>query len=73
MPKVSLNSDLRTCWLFTWWTVGFFWQIEDGEIYATVNQRDGMVSFQDNPEKYNSVRMLTKLDEEVTGSVTITT
>ena len=40
-------------------------QIEDGEIYATINQRDGMVRFHDNPEKYNSARMLVKLDEEV--------
>ena len=31
-----------------------------------MNQRDGMVSFHDNPEKYNSVGMLAKLDEEVT-------
>lgn len=30
-----------------------------------MNQRDGMVSFHDNPEKYNSVGMLAKLDEEV--------
>ena len=40
-------------------------QIEDGEIFATINQRDGMVRFHDNPEKYNSARMLVKLDDEV--------
>ena len=40
-------------------------QIEDGEIFATINQRDGMVRFHDNPEKYNSARMLVKLDHEV--------
>jgi COP9 signalosome complex subunit 3 len=39
--------------------------IEDGEIFATVNQRDGMVSFHDNPEKYNGIAMLTQLDEEM--------
>lgn len=39
--------------------------IEDGEIYATINQKDGMVRFQDNPEMYNSGRMLMKLDEEM--------
>jgi len=43
----------------------FHYQIEDSEIYATINQRDGMVSFHDSPEKYNSPRMLKKLDEEV--------
>ncbi|XP_020896889.1 COP9 signalosome complex subunit 3 [Exaiptasia diaphana] len=39
--------------------------IEDGDIYATINQRDGMVSFHDSPEKYNSPNMLKKLDEEI--------
>ena len=32
--------------------------IEDGEIYANINQKDGMVIFKDNPEKYNNVTML---------------
>ena len=40
-------------------------QIEDGEIFATINQKDGMVSFHDNPEKYNNVAMLLMLDKEV--------
>ncbi|XP_013420972.1 COP9 signalosome complex subunit 3 [Lingula anatina] len=39
--------------------------IEDGEIFATINQKDGMVSFLDNPEKYNSVDMLMQLDQEM--------
>ncbi|KAK3588974.1 hypothetical protein CHS0354_043143 [Potamilus streckersoni] len=39
--------------------------IEDGEIFATINQRDGMVRFHDNPEKYNSARMLIRLDQEM--------
>ena len=39
--------------------------IEDGEIYANINQKDGMVIFQDNPEKYNNVSMLTKLDTQM--------
>lgn len=39
--------------------------IEDGEIFATVNQRDDMVTFHDNPEKYNGISMLGKLDEEM--------
>ncbi|KAL4240060.1 COP9 signalosome complex subunit 3 [Mactra antiquata] len=39
--------------------------IEDGEIYATINQKDGMVRFHDNPEKYNSSRMLLQLDKEM--------
>ena len=40
-------------------------QIQDGEIYATINQKDGMVSFEDNPEKYNSATMMSQLDIEV--------
>jgi COP9 signalosome complex subunit 3 len=39
--------------------------IEDGEIFATINQKDGMVIFHDNPEKYNSSEMLRNLDEEM--------
>ncbi|EDO40191.1 predicted protein, partial [Nematostella vectensis] len=39
--------------------------IEDGEIYASINQRDGMVCFHDNPEKYNNPKMLKKIDQEM--------
>jgi COP9 signalosome complex subunit 3 len=39
--------------------------IEDGEIYAAINQKDGMVVFLDNPEKYNSAKMFRKLEDEM--------
>ncbi|XP_043251333.1 COP9 signalosome subunit 3 [Colletes latitarsis] len=39
--------------------------IEDGEIFATINQKDGMVVFHDDPEKYNSPQMLAKLEKEM--------
>jgi COP9 signalosome complex subunit 3 len=39
--------------------------IEDGEIFATINQKDGMVSFHDNPETYNNVAMLVELDNDM--------
>lgn len=39
--------------------------IEEGEIFATINQKDGMVVFHDDPEKYNSPEMLCKLEEEM--------
>ncbi|GLH13780.1 hypothetical protein R5R35_008973 [Gryllus longicercus] len=39
--------------------------IEDGEIFATINQKDGMVIFHDDPEKYNSPAMLRRLEEEM--------
>ena len=44
-------------------------QIEDGEIFATINQKDGMVRFHDNPEKYNSPNMLLEVDKEVRYSL----
>lgn len=40
-------------------------QIEDGEIFASINQKDGMVCFHDNPEKYNNPAMLHNIDQEV--------
>lgn len=43
----------------------FVLQIDNGEIFATINQKDGMVRFHDNPEKYNSASMLLDLDKEV--------
>ncbi|KAG1674089.1 COP9 signalosome complex subunit 3 [Nymphon striatum] len=39
--------------------------IEDGEIFATINQKDGMVVFHDNPEKYNDCDMTQQIDEEM--------
>ncbi|XP_049809791.1 COP9 signalosome complex subunit 3 [Schistocerca nitens] len=39
--------------------------IEDGDIFATINQKDGMVIFHDDPEKYNSPTMLRRLEEEM--------
>lgn len=32
--------------------------LEDAEIFASTNQKDGMISFHDNPEKYNNPAML---------------
>lgn len=46
-------------------------QIEDGEIYASINQKDGMVCFHDNPEKYNNPAMLHKIDQEVSPSLSV--
>lgn len=44
-------------------------QIDDGEIHASINQRDGMVVFLDNPEKYNSPTMMAHLDKEVSVAI----
>lgn len=39
--------------------------IRDREIYATINQKDGMVSFHDNPEKYNNPAIMEDLTKEM--------
>lgn len=43
--------------------------IENGEIYATINQKDGMVSFNDDPEEYNDTKMLNNLDAQIKRSI----
>ncbi|XP_055937058.1 COP9 signalosome complex subunit 3-like isoform X2 [Argiope bruennichi] len=39
--------------------------IEDQQIFASINQKDGMVVFKDNPEKYNTPGMFQQLEEEM--------
>lgn len=39
--------------------------IEDGQIFASINQKDGMVVFLDNPEKYNSNIMFQHLEDQM--------
>lgn len=43
----------------------YYFQIEDGEIFATINKKDGMVEFHDSPEKYNNPAMLRFLQKQV--------
>ncbi|KAK3091308.1 hypothetical protein FSP39_018814, partial [Pinctada imbricata] len=45
--------------------------IEDGEIFATINQKDGMVRFHDNPEQYKSAAMLLQLDKEMQKTISL--
>ena len=40
-------------------------QIEDGEIHATIDQKDGMVKFHDSAERYDTASVLQKIDSEV--------
>ncbi|KAH8322091.1 hypothetical protein KR059_002682 [Drosophila kikkawai] len=40
--------------------------IKSGEIYASINQKDGMVLFKDDPEKYNSPDMFLKVQTNIT-------
>ncbi|RWS22858.1 COP9 signalosome complex subunit 3-like protein [Leptotrombidium deliense] len=39
--------------------------IEDKEIFASINQKDGMVVFLDNPEKYNTSTMFRRLEDDM--------
>jgi hypothetical protein len=70
-PRCAYSCDkhlsvTKSCCFF-FLNNALFWstQIEDGEIFATINQKDGMVRFHDNPEKYNSAAMLLELGKEV--------
>ncbi|KAH8379271.1 hypothetical protein KR009_003968 [Drosophila setifemur] len=40
-------------------------QIKSGEIYASINQKDGMVLFKDDPEKYNSPDMFLNVQTNI--------
>lgn len=39
--------------------------IKSGEIHATINQKDGMVVFKDDPEKYNTPEMFVSIQNDI--------
>ncbi|PIA51303.1 hypothetical protein AQUCO_01100263v1 [Aquilegia coerulea] len=39
--------------------------IQDGEIFATINQKDGMVSFHEDPEQYKTCEMIEHIDSSI--------
>ncbi|KAF3628848.1 COP9 signalosome complex subunit 3 [Capsicum annuum] len=39
--------------------------IEDGQIYATINQKDGMVRFLEDPEQYKTCGMIEHIDSSI--------
>ncbi|XP_060672523.1 COP9 signalosome complex subunit 3 isoform X2 [Ziziphus jujuba] len=39
--------------------------IQDGEIYATINQKDGMVRFLEDPEQYKTCEMIEHIDSAI--------
>ncbi|OMP05542.1 hypothetical protein COLO4_08766 [Corchorus olitorius] len=39
--------------------------IQDGEIYATINQKDGMVRFLEDPEQYKTCEMIERVDSSI--------
>ncbi|KAL8132517.1 COP9 signalosome complex subunit 3-like [Apium graveolens] len=39
--------------------------IQDGEIFATINQKHGMVTFLEDPEQYKSCEMIERIDSSI--------
>lgn len=48
-----------------------FVQIHSGEIFASINQKDGMVVFKDDPQKYNTPEMFLKIQGDITKVMTL--
>ncbi|KAK1404391.1 COP9 signalosome complex subunit 3 [Heracleum sosnowskyi] len=45
--------------------------IQDDEIFATINQKDGMVTFQEDPEQYKSCEMIERIDSSIQRIMTL--
>ncbi|GMI76826.1 FUSCA 11, COP9 SIGNALOSOME SUBUNIT 3, CONSTITUTIVE PHOTOMORPHOGENIC 13 [Hibiscus trionum] len=45
--------------------------IKDGEIYATINQKDGMVRFLEDPEQYKTCEMIERIDSSIQRLMTV--
>ncbi|KAA8530124.1 hypothetical protein F0562_004833 [Nyssa sinensis] len=45
--------------------------IQDGEIYATINQKDGMVRFLEDPEQYKTCEMIEHIDSSIQRIMTL--
>jgi len=45
--------------------------IEDGEIFATISQKDGMVSFEENPEHYDTNTTMSHLDFNIRHTIAL--
>jgi COP9 signalosome complex subunit 3 len=46
--------------------------IENGEIFAALNQKAGMAIFKDNPEAYNTAEALEYLDKQIKNTIVLT-
>jgi len=45
--------------------------IQEGSIHARISQKDGMVQFDANPERFDSVKMLSILEENVNACISL--
>jgi len=50
-----------------------FKMIQDGEVFAKINQKDGMVEFYENPEQFNDNKTLDYLDKQLRHTIHLTT
>jgi len=50
-----------------------FKMIQDGEVFAKINQKDGMVEFYENPEQFNDNGTLDYLDKQLQNTIHLTT
>jgi len=49
-----------------------FRMIQNGQVFASVNQKDGMVEFFENPEQFNNNKTLDYLDKQIHDSIQLT-
>jgi len=49
-----------------------FRMIQNGQVFASINQKDGMVEFLENPEKYNNSKTLGYLDRQIKQTISLT-
>jgi len=49
-----------------------FKMIQNGEVFATINQKEGMVEFHDDPEQYNDNKTLEDLDKHIQLAINLT-
>jgi COP9 signalosome complex subunit 3 len=47
--------------------------IEEGQIHASINQKDGMVSFLESPEQYNDNNVLNHIDQQIRRTIELST
>jgi len=45
--------------------------IRKGQIYAQINQKDGMISFHENPDHYNTSSTMSYLDNNIHNTITL--
>eukprot|EP01133_Synstelium_polycarpum_P013721 gene13721-16175_t len=47
--------------------------IEEGEIFASISQKDGMVTFNENPETYKGNKIMNELDSQIQNVMSLET